>query len=424
MLIEIHMIQNHSPANLNRDDLGAPKTCVFGGVMRARLSSQCLKRSIRRSPAFAAALEKDGGVRTRRLITILAERVHGEGAPPSELVEFVARAFEKGGVKRVDKKQAEERDNTNILLFLPQSAIDEMADVIHRRSGDSKKEQEHVAKGLAEILGHAACVPDMALCGRMMELDREGLFAKLNLRIEAALSAAHALSTHEVLNEVDYFTAVDDLARGTGAGHVDEAQFASACFYKYFCLDWDQLVANLTPGKADDAAEDEARRLAAATVGHFLVAAATTTPSGKQHSFAAHNGPDGVLVEVKKAKTPMSYANAFAEPARRLGAPPDDAADEVSLVGRSIAQLGDYAFSLRKANGVDSALLWYTPQPWRFPLRGWTREADGKKRTPEPLTDRCFAALEGEDGLVEAVLEAVGFDWASVRDAGRREAEG
>ena len=68
MLIEIHMIQNHSPANLNRDDLGAPKTCLFGGVTRARISSQCLKRSIRRSAEFQKALGKDGGVRTRSLI--------------------------------------------------------------------------------------------------------------------------------------------------------------------------------------------------------------------------------------------------------------------------------------------------------------------------------------------------------------------
>jgi CRISPR system Cascade subunit CasC len=72
MLIEIHLIQNHSPSNLNRDDLGAPKTCIFGGVTRARISSQCLKRSIRRSADFAAALERDGGVRTRRLAHVLA----------------------------------------------------------------------------------------------------------------------------------------------------------------------------------------------------------------------------------------------------------------------------------------------------------------------------------------------------------------
>ena len=58
MLIEIHAIQNHSPANLNRDDLGAPKTCYFGGVMRSRISSQCIKRSIRMSEEFKALLRR------------------------------------------------------------------------------------------------------------------------------------------------------------------------------------------------------------------------------------------------------------------------------------------------------------------------------------------------------------------------------
>ena len=83
MLIEIHMIQNHSPSNLNRDDLGAPKTCLFGGVTRARISSQCLKRSIRKSAEFQKALEKDGGVRTRSLIREIAKRANGNGEPPS-----------------------------------------------------------------------------------------------------------------------------------------------------------------------------------------------------------------------------------------------------------------------------------------------------------------------------------------------------
>lgn len=424
MLIEIHMIQNHSPANLNRDDLGAPKTCVFGGVTRARISSQCLKRSIRRSPEFQQAMESDGGVRTRTLITVLAEKVHGSLPAPDDLIDLIAKAFEKGGVKKASTK--DDPNATNILMFLPESTITTMAEAVKTEwaKAAKKRKPDTLAGTLSECLGAKAAVPDVALCGRMTELDSDGLFRGIDFHVEAALSAAHAISTHEAINEVDYFTAADDVPKGAGAAHVNEAQFASACFYKYFCLDWDQLVSNLTPNHEDEKGEEEAKKLAAATLGHFLTAAATTTPTGKQNSFAAHNMPDGILVEIKKEKkVPTSYANAFAEPARRIGEAPDDAADEVSLVGRSIAQLGDYVFNLRRANGVDSTLLWYTPQLWRYPLRGWEREEDGKKKEAKPLVEKekCFANL---DGLVDATLKSVGFKWAEVKDAGKATPKG
>jgi hypothetical protein len=266
--------------------------------------------------------------------------------------------------------------------------------------------------------------------------------------VEGALSAADAISTHGVLNEVDYFTAVDDLPRGAGtavaehaetgeetatgkgSAHVDEAQFASACFYKYFSLDLDQLVSNLTPKGGDDKAKAEAKRLAAATVGHFIIAAARTTPTGKQHSHAAFNAPSGILVEKKETKTPTSYANAFAEPARRIGVPPDDAADELSLVGRSIAQLGDFVHSHRNPQ---SEPFWYSPELWRYPLRGWEREPDGQRRKDKggnpkaiPLTGNCHSSLGDEPdkpGLVQAVIGAISLKWSDVKDAGKKTAE-
>jgi len=456
MLIEIHMIQNHSPATLNRDDMGAPKTCVFGGVTRARISSQCLKRSIRRSGAFSAAIESDGGVRTRRLITTLAQRADGTDDPPREFVDFVAGIFEKGGVKRVDKKGADEPDNTNILLFVPESAIAEMVQAVMDESSRSAAAQAALAECFAEVLGQAACVPDIALSGRMLELDKKGLFAKLDMHVDAALSAAHAISTHEVTNEVDYWSAVDDLGRGPAAGHVDEAQFTSACFYKYFCLDWKQLVDNLAgpepkaPKKTAKKEEHEAyqkamqaypqarrdaERFAACTLGHFLIAAARTSPSGKQNSFASHCEPCGILVEVKRTKTPTSYANAFAEPVVRIGTPDDDAADEKSIEGRSVACLADHVHSLRRAYGSGSTLLWYSPKLWRFPLQYWEREEDGKKRSSKPLTDERFDALGGgsgdANGLVEALIKALKVSdgqgntltWEFVKDQGKAQPE-
>src|SRR5688500_10849134 len=125
MIVELHILQNFVPANLNRDDTGAPKDCDFGGVRRARISSQCLKRAIRREAGFAELLEAHGGVRTRRLVVRVAEALtklrrpeaqEGERDPAIERV--VAAAFGAGGLKRPDRGEAGERENTNIITFV------------------------------------------------------------------------------------------------------------------------------------------------------------------------------------------------------------------------------------------------------------------------------------------------------------------
>jgi CRISPR-associated protein, Cse4 family len=335
MIIEIHMIQNHSPANLNRDDLGAPKTCIFGGVTRARISSQCLKRSIRRSPEFAAALEKDGGVRTRRLIELIAKAAAGEGNQPNEQhLKAIRKVFTDGGVGLRDENTFE------ILFFLPQSAINKMGEAVRDENSD-------LGRKFAEIIGEFVKTPDIALCGRMTEFDAKGPFQDLKgqFTVEAALSAAHAISTHAIVNEVDYFTAADDVpGQDAGAAHVNEAMFNSACFYKHFVIDWSQLHANLNNDTA----------LARTTVKCFLEAAAKANPSGKQHAFAAFNPPDGVLVEVKtKSATPVSYANAFADPVPEKS--------ERGLVGESIARLGKYTHDLVVGYSIEAERFWFSP---------------------------------------------------------------
>jgi len=340
MLIEIHIIQNHSPSNLNRDDLGAPKTCIFGGATRQRISSQCLKRSIRRSPEFAAALANDGGVRTRSLIREIARRAHPNGEPPADLVNRIRKVFEDGGVtfKKATESDPEKMD---IIWFVPSSAIDEMAAAATNGT--------NLAEAIAEIVSRKPLVPDIALSGRMTEFDAKGPFSNLeSFRVEAALSAAHAISTHQTVNEVDYFTAVDDRASGAAAAFLEEAMFNSSCFYKHFVIDWDQLLENLSGNVA----------LATTTVKCFLEAAARANPSGKQHSFAAFNPPDGVLVEVKtKSTTPISYANAFADPVPEKS--------ERGLIGESIARLGQYAHDLITGYGVDADRFWFSPNSSR-----------------------------------------------------------
>ncbi len=397
MLIEVHMIQNYNPANLNRDDLGAPKTAIFGGVTRARISSQCLKRSIRRSPEFAAALERAGGVRTRRLSNLLA-RVAASGdfdLTPAKLATLLAQepveseairnldaiaatALEKGGIKakagRKEKvsesgEEVDEGDSgetlSKMLLFLSTRTIAKMARDL--------KEESDPAKLVQKFKGYIAedpRVPDIALCGRMTEVSGGSAFSGLNFGVEAALSAAHAISTHAVVNEVDYFTAADDLpGADAGAGHVNEAVFNSACFYKHFIIDFEQLKRNLG-GDAD---------LAGKTVRCFLEAAAKAHPTGKQHAFAAFNPPDGVLVEVKgTASTAVSYANAFADPV------PENALR--GLVGESIARLGQYVHDIATGYGIEAERFWFSPN-LRYRLT-WIDKSK-KDDEQEQAVDRC-----------------------------------
>ena len=407
MLIEIHMIQNHSPSNLNRDDLGAPKTCIFGGVTRARISSQCLKRSIRRSAAFQAALEKDGGIRTRSLIAEIARRVHSGPKPPDKLLKLISESFQKGGVK-IDATKGDPT-STNILFFIPDSGVTKMATEAKQEYEKASPKAEDLAKALAVILAEAASVPDIALSGRMTELDAQGPFEKLDFTVEAAMQVSHAISTHAVVNEVDYWTAADDRPSGQGAAHVNEAMFNSACFYKYFCLDWGQLVKNLG-GSAPDR-KDEAERLAACTLGHFIRGTALTTPSGKQNSYAAQNLPDGILVEIKKeTKIPTSYANAFADPV--------DAACARGLVGQSIAQLGQYMHDVADGFGISADRFWFS-FGGRYPLTWVDRNAKETEKEKQVTPDQDVKSL---DELVAKVVKAATQrEWNTVKDAGRKE---
>ncbi|HUW33651.1 MAG TPA: type I-E CRISPR-associated protein Cas7/Cse4/CasC [Planctomycetota bacterium] len=411
MLIEIHMIQNHSPSNLNRDDLGAPKTCIFGGVTRARISSQCLKRSIRRSLEFAAALEKDGGVRTRRMANLLARIAYAEDfdLTPEKLSKFLeeepavneeierlegiaAETLEIGGVKpkskKKNKKSGDDEEATaealsKMLLFLSAKTIAKMAKDLKSESkaGDLA---EKFKKYIAENPG----VPDIALNGRMTEVAKKSVFSDLSFTVEAALSAAHALSTHAVVNEVDYFTAADDVpGQDAGAGHVNEAMFNSACFYKHFVIDWDQLLKNLN-NDAD---------LAATTVRCFLEAAAKANPSGKQHAYAAFNSPDGILVEIKtESATPVSYANAFADPV------PDKS--ERGLIGESIARLGHYVHDLTEGYGIKAERFWFSPN-----LRQRLMWIDEYKKKPEQEQSVVGSDHEFKEfgGFVKAVMGKV-----------------
>lgn len=418
MLIEIHAIQNHSPANLNRDDLGAPKTCYFGGVLRSRISSQCIKRSIRMSDEFRALL---GGVATRRLAQLIA----GNGAD-SRQFERAMKILKICGIAPKEKRGGTDDDNLKDedksagRVYTSRKAIDEMAKVL--RNGGKESDQK-LAGEFAKLIAEHTAVPDMALCGRMLEPKKpekskkgksgdasvakeeggegskdKGVWKGLDLTVEAALQVAHAISTHEARPEVDYFVAADDIpGEDAGAAYVDEAMFASACFYKFFSIHWETLVKNLKNFG------DDHKKLAAHTVAAFIRAAAIANPTGKQNSFAAHNPPEGMLIEIRNS--PVSYANAFAKPA---------AQGERDIISQSIAQLGQYVHDLDIGYSKPQERFWFSPN-LQYHLMAQTRDENGKKRQQEiDLAEHNFNSLES---LIPAVVKAIPgkLDWGEVQ---------
>ena len=309
MLIEIHMLKNYQPTNLNRDDTGAPKTCMFGGVQRGRISSQCLKHSWRTSGLLSDAIgSKQIGVRTRKLPDLVGEALAAKGVKE----EYIT-ALQKNltGIGTKDGKENKDGKTAQVIAYSPED-IQAITDLILEKLENCKtvKDVEKIkAKDLQDILGKntkRSVTLDMALFGRMVTSDA---FAD----VEAAMQVAHAISTNRVYMESDYFTAVDDLIDGseteTGSAMIGDIDYNSSCYYMYASLDTDKLRENL---QYNDDAEEIMKKI----VPVLVETMAMTNPSGKQNSFAGHSLPSAVLVECKEKHIPVSYANAFEEPVK------------------------------------------------------------------------------------------------------------
>lgn len=302
MLIELHLIQNFAPANLNRDDTNSPKECEFGGVRRARISSQCIKRAIRTCPTFSRLTGVETASRTKTVFNLVKDGLVQSGKDPAEC-DSALTIFIPAYLSKLDTKS----NKTAVLLYLSKEEVTEIAGVLSTNWAqlvDSKTGKETVDRLVKELTKKNKSVtsaPDIALFGRM-------LAEKPVLGLEAACQVAHAISTHRVTMEMDYYTAVDDKLpeEETGAGMMGFIGFNSACFYRYACIDWQQLVTTLHGDK------DLSKR----TVQAFLQSSIEAIPTGKQASFAAHNLPGFALMVVRNEGSAWSLANAFEKPVR------------------------------------------------------------------------------------------------------------
>lgn len=336
--VNFHVLISHSPSCLNRDDMNMQKTAVFGGVNRVRISSQSLKRTMRMSDYHHASLGAPS-VRTRDLNKLKARFT--ERLKDRFDAELVSRALEwisgkEGIAEGVTDDAVAPWSVDEVAHFCEIIRADDQQDI-----KKLEKQIEKEARPFRAAMGNAV---DIALSGRMAT---SGLMS--NLPVDGALAVAHAITTHAVEpQDVDWFTAVDDLtqdAGDTGAGHLDTQQFSSGVFYRYASLNLKQLQVNLgliDHIKAEETAESRQRALDIAR--HVFHLLATVVPSAKQQSFAAHNLADFAIVSF--ADQPISLANAFEQPVRR----------DYKLAGflkPSIQSLADYWTRMNRAYGLD-----------------------------------------------------------------------
>lgn len=304
--LQVHLLTAYPPANLNRDDLGRPKTAVLGGRRRLRISSQCLKRTWRTSDLFHQSLAGALGTRTKEMGREAYARLRAAGVSESNAEKWaatIADRFGKTKAKAKAPKSGEEvsrrqryqhLDIEQLAHFGPdeRAAIDALCDTIANEKRAPTKEE-------LELLTKRPRAADIAMFGRMIAED-----PKYN--VEAAVQVAHALTVHAADIEDDYFSAVDDLNRGdedAGAAHIGEQGFGAGVFYSYICIDVGQLKNNL----------DGESALAGAAIEALLRAACTVAPSGKQNSFASRAYASYVLVERGEVQ-PRSLAGAFISP--------------------------------------------------------------------------------------------------------------
>jgi CRISPR system Cascade subunit CasC len=332
MFVELHIIQSFAPSNLNRDDTGSPKDCDFGGVRRARVSSQCLKRAIRRSPIFAETTRVPNGLRTRWLARRLKEALVAAGKPADQAAA-VANRFTEAYVRKVEKVKDSDVHRTVVLIYVSAEEVASAVDGLVAKWDDVVADEKgslvaNLAAELAKRVKGRTSAPDIAMFGRMLADDP-------SLNLPAARQEEHAISTHRVKIDMDFYTAVDDLAEKeeTGAGMMGVTGLNSACFYRYARVDLGQLLQNLD----GDAA------LAGRTLEAFLRASVAAVPSGKQNSTAAYNPPSFLLAVVRADGQGWSLANAFEKPIQ--------ASREGGLVARSVEALAAYYAAMERAYG-------------------------------------------------------------------------
>lgn len=358
--VNFHVLISHSPSCLNRDDMNMQKDAVFGGKRRVRISSQSLKRAIRKSEYYAANIGQ-ASIRTINL-TALREQLHQqlEGRFEPDLIDTTLKLLSGKNVTSDEKVTGDAVTPWVVSEF---AWFCEQVKQARAEEQDEKKLEKTLAKNLrndiAALHANLRHGVDVALSGRMAT---SGLMSELG-KVDGAMSIAHAITTHTVDSDIDWFTAVDDLQE-QGSGHLGTQEFSAGVFYRYANLNLRQLQENLG-GIGKEEMLDIAAHLA-----HML---ATETPNAKQRTFAAFNPADLVLVNF--SDIPISLANAFEAPVR---------AERDGYLVPSVRKLTDYWNRVAQGYGLSGAAALFSlvdaevpegvkPLPTLEALKQWIR---------------------------------------------------
>lgn len=282
LYLDIHVLQTLPPSNINRDDTGSPKTAQYGGVRRARVSSQSWKRAIREY--FKQNSEaKNIGIRSLDIVRYVAEQIRkiDESIEVDESIKMANEILNKAGVKTKDNK-------ARALFFLGKSQAMGLARQAIEKNTDKKE--------LQEILRSNPAI-DIALFGRMVADDPY-------LNEDASCQVAHAISTHAVQTEFDFFTASDDLQaqNNAGAGMLGTIEFNSSTMYRYANIALHELLRQL--------GEKEAT---INTAKLFIEAFSNSLPTGKVNTFGNQTIPKFILVSLRKDR-PVNLVTAYEKP--------------------------------------------------------------------------------------------------------------
>ena len=283
LYVDIHALQTVPPSCVNRDDTGSPKTAVYGGVTRARVSSQAWKRAVRLDFQETFSGEELGS-RTKKIVDMVAEKI-AQIDPSADAGKQAIEALKLAGLK-IKEKTPEK--GTDALFFLSDGQARALAELTCKGEKD-KKAYTAALTAFPSV--------DMVLFGRMVADDP-------SLNYDAAAQVAHSISTHEVHNEFDYFTAVDDRGEenSSGAGHIGTVEFNSSTLYRYATVNVREMEKHLG---------EDAPRVVRGFTESFL----RSMPTGKQNTFANRTMPDTIYVTVRRDQ-PVNLAGAFEQPVR------------------------------------------------------------------------------------------------------------
>lgn len=345
--INFHILISHSPSCLNRDDMNMQKSAIFGGKRRVRISSQSLKRTMRTSDYYQEHLGQPS-VRTKHLADFQKTAIEALSGRYNETLIKQAVEYISGKDSSTDDAKS---DAVAPWVLEEIAYFCDQIKMLEAEGVDQKKLQKLIEKDSQAYRLALAKGLDIALSGRMAT---SGLMSN----ITGALAVAHAITTHAIDADIDWFTAVDDLQE-LGSGHLDTQEFSSGVFYRYASLNLKQLQVNmglLPDMKAVETVESRWKALEVAV--HVLHMLATEVPGAKQQSFAAHNPADAALVSF--SDQPVSLVNAFEKPVQ--------ADFKGGFRVPSIAELNSYWDKIHRGYGLDERCAEFTLDNVELPV--------------------------------------------------------